>query len=93
LTINSVLCIRFKIRDSCLHDKTTGLSLKKEVFFLNNMPFDKIKRYAFMISVHSISGGVFMKRKNKQNHGPKKQEETKSGYGDKKLEGPNRPST
>jgi len=35
-----------------------------------------------------------MKSKQKQkNVQPKKQEETKTGYGDKKLEGPDRPST
>ncbi len=35
-----------------------------------------------------------MKRTDKQNtQTAKKQEETKPGYGDKKLEGPNRPST
>lgn len=35
-----------------------------------------------------------MKQKQKQNKvQPKKQEETKPGFGDKKLEGPDRPST
>lgn len=37
---------------------------------------------------------LVMKRKNKENNvQPKKLEETKAGYGDKKLEGPDRPST
>lgn len=41
-----------------------------------------------------INGGVRMGQKNKQNKvQPKKLEETKPGYGDKKLEGPDRPST
>lgn len=35
-----------------------------------------------------------MKKRDKQkNAQPKKLEETKAGYGDKKLEGPDRPST
>lgn len=35
-----------------------------------------------------------MEQKQKQNKvQPKKQTETKTGYGDKKLEGPDRPST
>lgn len=35
-----------------------------------------------------------MGKKDKQNKKqPKRQEETSPGYGDKKLEGPNRPST
>jgi hypothetical protein len=35
-----------------------------------------------------------MDQKNKENKvQPKKQNETKPGYGDKKLEGPDRPST
>ncbi|MBP2241337.1 hypothetical protein J2Z40_001899 [Cytobacillus eiseniae] len=35
-----------------------------------------------------------MKRQEKQNKSqPKKLEERKTGYGDKKLEGPDRPST
>lgn len=35
-----------------------------------------------------------MKKKEKQkNAQPKKLNETKTGYGDKKLEGPDRPST
>lgn len=35
-----------------------------------------------------------MRQKQKQNRvQPKKQNETKTGYGDKKLEGPDRPST
>ncbi len=35
-----------------------------------------------------------MRQKQKQNKvEPKKQNDTKTGYGDKKLEGPDRPST
>lgn len=35
-----------------------------------------------------------MKKKNKQNNKQsKKQHDTRPGYGDKKLEGPDRPST
>lgn len=35
-----------------------------------------------------------MKKKNKQNNvQSKKQQDTRPGYGDKKLEGPDRPST
>lgn len=41
------------------------------------------------------NGGVCsMRKQEKQNKTqPKKNEETKTGYGDKKLEGPNLPST
>ena len=45
--------------------------------------------------MNKIKSEVFwMKPKQKQNQSqPKSQEETKPGYGNKKLEGPNRPST
>lgn len=33
------------------------------------------------------------KNEKHEKNQPKKQEETKTGYGNKKLEGPNRPST
>lgn len=48
-----------------------------------------------MLYVENTLGRCFwMKQKQKQNKvQPKKLEETKPGYGDKKLEGPDRPST
>lgn len=40
-----------------------------------------------------ISGGVFMnKKQNKKVQNPNNSTEKKAGYGDKKLEGPNRPA-
>ena len=48
---------------------------------------------AILLEQNTI-GGVNMKPKQKQNKvQPKKLEETKPGFGDKKLEGPDRPST
>jgi hypothetical protein len=45
-------------------------------------------------SVQTKYGGVDMKTNKKKNNAqPAKLEEKKTGYGDKKLEGPNRPST
>lgn len=43
----------------------------------------------------NIYGGVFyMQKKGKENKvQPKNLEEKKTGFGDKKIEGPNRPST
>jgi hypothetical protein len=42
----------------------------------------------------NLGGVKFMQNKDKQNKvQPKKLEEKKAGYGNKKLEGPDRPST
>jgi hypothetical protein len=41
-----------------------------------------------------VEGGITMaKKEQKKKQQPTKQEETTTGFGDKKLEGPNRPST
>jgi hypothetical protein len=59
----------------------------------------KILLYAKRISVENKGGGDTMPRgkktQGKMNNaqGKKRQEETAPGYGNKKLEGPDRPST
>jgi hypothetical protein len=77
-----------------LLDKTRNDSAKKEYFSFIYLPFRQEKGMK-LSSLNKLKLEVFnMDQKNKQNKvQPKKQNETKRGYGDKKLEGPDRPST
>lgn len=57
------------------------------VFDIIQSPHEKIK------TVQANIGGVYMSKKKNQNKKPGQSEaEKKLGYGDKKLEGPNRPA-
>ncbi|WP_338473301.1 hypothetical protein R4Z10_14755 [Niallia sp. XMNu-256] len=74
--------------------KLEGIRQRKKKISKNIFPFDKDWIKAMLYVENTLGRCFWMKQKQKQNKvQPKKLEETKPGYGDKKLEGPDRPST
>lgn len=78
-----------------MHDKTRSDSPKKVLICIEAARFRQPPKNENNIIEQTNERRCYvMAKKEKQNKvQPKKLEETKTGYGNKKLEGPDRPST
>jgi hypothetical protein len=78
-----------------MHDKTRSDSPKKVLICMTAARFRQPSKNEKTINEQTNERRCYvMTKKEKQNKvQPKKLEETKTGYGNKKLEGPDRPST